>query len=145
MGYCYDIEGNSVDCGSSDNVGYSSGSVSDSGAGLNLTTDNNPVASAVGTSNGPTGLSSTLSTVLNFGTSILKTVTTPTAPSNLRLQVNPSTGLQQYYNPTTGQYVGSPIQPTGAFGSNGFIFIIIALVVGFLAFGGKKALHSATA
>lgn len=144
MGVCYDIEGNSVDCGGSDAVGYSAGvSASDYGAGLDLTS-NSPVA--VSASN-PSGSTSLFDKFLNFGTSALnltaKALGSSQTSSNLRLQVNPTTGKMQYFNPSTGQYVGGPIASnTGFLGgsSNSFLLIIVAVVVAFFAFGGRKRL-----
>lgn len=144
MGVCYDIEGNSVDCGDSSSVGYSGGSnASDAGAGLDLTS--NPIAAQASSSNGG---SSIWGSVLNFGSSIatpiVKSLTQPTASSNLRLQINPTTGQQQYYNPSTGQYVGGPVTTsTSLLGGNSWIFVVFALALAFFAFGGKKALARA--
>lgn len=142
MGLCYDIEGNSVDCGGSDAVGYSSGvSVTDTGAGLNLT--DNPVQAQASNPSGP----SIFGQVLNFGTNLVNKVVGPSpgTSTNLRLQVNPATGQMQYYNPATNQFVGGPVnQSSGLFGgSNSFLLILVALAVAFFAFGGRKALAKA--
>src|SRR5882724_11400240 len=136
MGVCYDIEGNSVDCGDSNAAGYSAGTTLADSGGLDLTS--NPIASQAASSNGG---SSIWGSVLNFGSSIathiVKSLTQPTASSNLRLQINPSTGVQQYYNPSTGQYVGGPVTTsTSLLGGNSWIFVVFALVLGFFAFGG---------
>lgn len=106
----------------------------------------NPVAGAATTTSGGTSLGTSL---LNFAAAV-----TPSAiaagtgtTTGLRLQTNPATGLSQYYNPATGQYVGSPVTSSGIStlfsGSTGFILIIVALVLAFFAFGGKKRLAAA--
>jgi hypothetical protein len=64
----------------------------------------------------------------------------------LQLRVNPATGQQQYFNSTTGQFVGGPISNTtpglGGIFSGSFLLVIVALVVAFFAFGGRKRLMS---
>jgi hypothetical protein len=70
------------------------------------------------------------------------------AASNLRLQINPATGQQQYYNPATGQYIGSPVGSSsnslfGGIGGSSVLLVIFALVIAWFAFGGRKALASA--
>lgn len=112
------------------------------------TSDNpgNPVAALAGSSSGSSSLGQS---VLNFfgaiTPTILKATTGTGATTGLRLQVNPATGQSQYYNPATGQYVGGPVNTTGNFfsGNSGFLLIIIALVVAFFAFGGRKRLAAA--
>lgn len=141
---CYDIEGNSVDC--NDPATIASGEIGYSPTDYTITA-NNPVAAMSGSSNG--GGPSSLSTFLNFFQSVAPSAiaagTGTTSPSGVRLQVNPATGLQQYYNPSTGQYVGSAITPNTSLlsGSNSFLWVIVALVVAFFAFGGRKRLAAA--
>lgn len=100
----------------------------------------NPVASGVGSSSGGSALSNIFSSVLNFGSTAIKSFAPTPTQSNLRLQVNPTTGLQQYYNPSTGQYVGSPINSTSSLfgGSNSFLLVIVAVIVAIFAFGGFR-------
>lgn len=152
MGVCYDIEGNSVDCSSSDSIGYSSGNSgydiagqNDPNAGLNLTSSN-PVArlSTDSQNNGGTSLASSIfSSLPSIITSVSKVIPGQGQSSNLRLQINPATGLQQYYNPSTGQYVGGPIGASGPLGGSSLMLVLFALVVAFFAFGGKKRLAAA--
>jgi hypothetical protein len=112
---------------------------------------NNPVAQAVGNpaTNGGTSLSAG---ILSFFTAVAPSAiaagTGTTAVSGLRLQINPATGQQQYYNPATGQFVGSAVGTSsssifGSVGSSSFLLVIFALIVAWFAFGGKKALASA--
>lgn len=136
---CYDIEGNTVDCTDAGAIGITATSGgNDVNAGLNLT--NNPVAASAGTSNGPSALSS----FLGFLGQIAPTVTNAvagTSTASLRLQINPANGLQQYYNPTTGQYVGAPVSQTGfgsTLGGSSLLLVLFAVVIGFFAFGGRK-------
>lgn len=139
---CYDIEGNTVDCSDPNAIGLTatSGS-SDVNAGLNLT--NNPVVNSASQSNGPSALSSIFSFLGSIAPTVTGAITGSSSTSSLRLQVNPSTGMQQYYNPATGQYVGAPISSTGsALGGSSLILIIFALVIGFFAFGGRKRLSA---
>jgi hypothetical protein len=142
MGLCYDIEGNTVDCGSSDTVGYSAGvSSNDIGAGLNLSSTDNPVASQAGQAAGPGWLQTLITT---SGNVVSKAISSPAPTAGLRLQINPATGQQQYFNPTTGQYIGGAVNTSGFSGlfsgSNSFILIIVALAIAFFAFGGRKRL-----
>jgi hypothetical protein len=143
MGLCYDIEGNSVDCGGSDAVGYSAGvSTSDTGAGLNFTS-NNPIVASASSSNGPSALSGAFTSLLNFAPTAIKSFTaTSPAASGLRLQVNPSTGKTQYFNPVTGQYLAGEVNTSGSlFGStnSSFLLVLLAIVAGFFFFGRKQA------
>lgn len=136
---CYDIEGNTVDCTDSQAIGVTSSSgINDVNAGLNLT--NNPVAASAGTSNGPSALSQFFGFLGQITPSITKAVA-GSSTSSLRLQLNPATGLQQYYNPQTGQYVGAPVSQTGiggTLGGSSLLLIVFALVIGFFAFSGRK-------
>jgi hypothetical protein len=102
--------------------------------------DSNPVSSGMASSSGGTSLSAIIGPLLNFGAVVTKAVTGPTQQSGLILQVNPATGLQQYYNPSTGQYVGAPVQTSSIFGggSSGILLLFVALTIGFLAFGGMR-------
>lgn len=144
MGLCYDIEGNSVDCASSDSIGYSSGvAPTDQTAGLDFTS--HPVATLATDSqnNGGSALSSFFGALPGIITSVDKAVVGQGTSSGLRLQLNPATGQQQYYNPATGMYVGGPIGGSSLFGgasSSSFFLILFALVVAFFAFGGRKRL-----
>lgn len=141
MAGCTDIEGASVDCGSSDAVSIGGGYAI---TGTTVDLSSNPVAAQAASSNGG---SSIFGSILNFGStlapSIIKAVSSPTAPSGLVLQLNPATGQMQYYNPTTGQYVGGAVSSGGILGGNSWIFLVFALVVAFFAFGGKKRLAAA--
>lgn len=118
----------------------------------NATMPNNPVAQQVGNpaTNGGTSIGQS---ILSFFTAVAPSAIaagtgTPTV-SGLRLQVNPATGQQQYYNPATGQYVGSSINTSSnslfsGVGGSSFILVIFALIVAWFAFGGgKKAFASA--
>lgn len=144
MSLCYDIEGNTVDCSSGDAVGVSQGvSAGDSGAGLTLTSGvtntSNPVAAQAGASSG------VFQSLLNFGTSLAPTISKAISGNNsvtsgLRLQVNPSTGQTQYFNPATGQYLAGSVNTSSSLlgGNTGFILLVVAVVVGFFAFFGRK-------
>lgn len=140
---CYDASGAEVDCAGGKATYYldPQNNAVDLTSGITIS-GNNPVATGAATSNGPSSLNGLFTSILNFGSTIAKSVTGPSTSSGLRLQVNPATGLQQYYNPATGAYVGSPIQPSGGLlgGSNSFLLVIAALVVAFFAFSGRKKL-----
>ena len=109
-----------------------------------LSQANNPVAASAGTSSGGTAISGIFTSLLNFGSTVTSAVVAPSSTSGLKLQINPATGQQQYFNPTTGQYIGGPVGNTSLLGgSNSFLLVIVALVVAFFAFGGKKAVAAA--
>lgn len=139
---CYDIEGNTVDCTDPNAIGIAATSGgNDPNAGLNLT--NNPVVASASTSNGTSALSSFFGFLGNIAPTVAGAISGNTTQS-LRLQVNPSTGQQQYYNPATGQYVGAPVQSSGFnLGGSSLLLVVFALVVGFFAFGGRKRLAAA--
>lgn len=106
-----------------------------------------PVAAAVASSGGG---GSIFASILNFGASVVKTVTPTSTTTGLQLRVNPSTGQQQYFNPVTGQFVGGPISNTTSglgsiFSGSGtsLILVVVALAVAFFAFGGRKRLARA--
>lgn len=103
----------------------------------------NPVAGSVASSNGGTALSTSL---LNFASAIapaaIKAATGTSTTTGLILQTNPATGTLQYYNPATGLYVAGAVNTNGLAGlftgTTGIILLIVALVIGFFAFGGKR-------
>ena len=137
---CYDIEGNTVDCTDSNAIGVSPSTGSgDVNAGLNFA--NNPVASSAATSSGPSALSQFFSFLGKVTPTAIAAASGSPSSQALRLQINPSTGQQQYYNPSTGQYVGAPVSTTGFnLGGSSLILIVFAVVIGFFAFGGARRL-----
>lgn len=106
----------------------------------------NPVSAMASSSNGNTALSTS---ILNFFTAVtpaaIKAASGSTTPTGLVLQTNPTTGQMQYYNPATGQYTGGAVNTGGLSGffSGSGLYIILALVVAFFAFGGMKRLSKA--
>lgn len=135
---CYDIEGNTVDCTDQGAIGVTSSSGIDPNAGLDLT--NNPVANSVSSPSGPSALSSFFSFLGNVAPTITKAVTGTGTSTGLVLRVNPATGMQQYYNTATGQYVGGPVSTGigGSLGGSSMILVVFAIIIGFLAFGGGR-------
>lgn len=136
---CLDQDQNSIDCGSADCT------YGDCETNIGPPLATNPVALSTASPSGTSALSnssfftSLFNSLPALTSSIGKAVSGSSTPSGLRLQVNPATGLQQYFNPSTGQYVGSPITSTGSIlGGNSFVLVIIALIVAFFAFGGLK-------
>lgn len=158
---CYDETGALQDCGGSswcqDSIGnqgpcqanLSQSASAASGTLAVSTSDANPVANSAAHSSGSTALSGT-SSLLNFFSAVAPasiaaaTGTGTTTTTGLVQQLNPATGVLSYYNPATGQYTGVVPSSTGLSslltGGTGFIFVIVALVVAFLFFGGKKRL-----
>jgi hypothetical protein len=141
---CYDIEGNASPCsdvlaaqGGSGDVSYISGSVPS-----DVLNTSNPVSTMAGSSSGGSALSSILGSVLNFGSSVIRTVNSPsTSSSGLQYKLNPATGQYGYYNTATGTWSASPNTTglSGFFGGSGsFILLILAVIIGFLAFGKKR-------
>lgn len=132
----YDIYGNFCPGVSFDQYGYPVGTQTGTVAA-------NPVAGSVASSNGGTALSTSL---LNFASAIaptaIKAATGTSTTTGLILQTNPATGTAQYYNPATGLYVAGPVNTSGLAGlftgTTGIILLIVALVIGFFAFGGKR-------
>jgi hypothetical protein len=142
LGLCYDIEGNTVDCGSSDSVGYSEGvSPSDAGAGIDLTSQPTVAGITDAHNNGGSALSSFFGSLPGLISSTVKAVTPTSTTANLRLQLNPATGKMQYFNSQTGQYIGGPVQTSSSlFGNSSLMLVLFALVLAFFAFGGRKRL-----
>lgn len=154
MGDCLDQNQNAIDCGDPNCTYGDCTDMSTSSGGSLLaqvqaaqvgtpTQSTSPVATAAGNGGG----SSIIPSLLNFTSSIAAPVinaATGTQASGLVLKVNPATGLQQYYNPLTGQFSGAPISSTtsgltGLFsGGSSFILIIVAVVIAFFAFGFRK-------
>jgi hypothetical protein len=154
-----DVNGNPCDdascapCGSTP-IGSTSSSTFSGLSQFNNTTSaavgTNPVAAQATSpaTNGGTSLSSSL---LGFFSSVAPSAikaATGAPSSGIVYQLNPATGTYQYYNTATGTY--SPTNPTattgisGIFsGSSSWILVVVALVVAFFAFGGRKKIASA--
>lgn len=83
----------------------------------------------------------------NVAPSIIKATTGPSPSTGLQSKLNPATGTYQLFNPATGTFLPST-STTGLsslFSGNGLLLVVVALVVAFFAFGGRKRLHSVTA
>lgn len=131
---CFDVSGNSVDCTDPNAVGSDASLYGFTDASASTT---NPVATASASPSGGTSLGSFFSNLANIGLNYAKSFTSP-SNANLRLQLNPATGKQQYYNPATGQYVGGAVGSSSLFGNVSPILLIFAVILGFLAFGRFK-------
>lgn len=102
-----------------------------------------PVAVAsAGSGSGGAGF---LSSFLNFGSSVVsKVLPSSTSTAGLQLKVNPATGISQYYNPQTGQWVGGPVSNTtsglsGLFsGSSSIILLVIGLAIAAFFLVGRR-------
>ena len=101
-----------------------------------------PVAVSAGSSgSGGPGI---ISSILNFGSSVVNRVVQPSqSTSGLVLRINPTTGQQQYFNNATGQFVGGPVNSSGLgslFGASGsgLILVVVAVAVAFFVFYRRK-------
>jgi len=140
---CYDIEGNAAPCA---DVSAASGGGALDYVGGSVPSDvinvGNPVQSMAGASSGGSALTGLFSSILNFSSTAIRTFTGPQGTSSgLQYRVNPSTGQYGYFNPATGAWSVAPSGSglSGLFsGSSSFILVLVAIVIGFLAFGKKR-------
>lgn len=158
MGTCLDQDQNMIDCADpnctfgdcTDQSTSSGGSLLAAVQAAQVGTPTGP-ASPVASSAGGGGGTSILQSFLNFTSSVAAPVigaATGSQASGLVLKTNPATGLNQYYNPTTGQFIGSPVSSTTSgltslfSGGGSLILVVVALVVAFFAFGFRKRSHA---
>jgi hypothetical protein len=140
MPVCYDIEGNSVDCGDYGAIGIAQTTgAGDVNAGLDLTSQPTVAGITDSHNNGGSALSTFFGQIPALITSVGGAIRGTSTSSNLRLQLNPTTGKMQYFNPATGTYVGAPVnQNPSIFTGSSMLLLAFAALVAFLAFGRKR-------
>jgi len=100
-----------------------------------------PVAASAGASG--SGGPGFFASILNFGTSVAAKFVPTSAQTGLQLRVNPATGQNQYYNPSTGMFVGGAVSSntsglSSLFSGSNLLLVLGAVVIVLFIFLGKK-------